>query len=134
MRKSETSMLSIGGTGAGAAVAGSSARVHPARVAAVASAAQPDLRPPGIGRERSVLAGAFVADHQGEIGSDGDALGLSVVFGVELAAAEHPAGGIHLGVSVLRAGQQEVGAGSGMTDHRRAVESLGTGDPLELVL
>src|SRR3954449_7597995 len=121
-------MLSIGGTGAGATVAGSSAWGHPARASAVPRAAQRGLRTPGIGRERSVLARAFVADQQREIGTDGDALGLPVVLGVELAATEHPAGGIDLGVRVLRAGQQEVGAGPGMADHRGAVEPLGTRD------
>src|SRR5262245_29882577 len=134
MRKSDTSMLSMGGTGAGAAVVGSSARLHPARVTAAASAVQPELRPPGISRERSVLAGAFVADQQREIGCDGDTLGLSVVLGIELAAAEHSAGRIHLGVGALRPGQQEIGAGPRMTDHRRAVEPLGAGDPRELIL
>src|SRR6187551_1975339 len=114
MRKRETSMLSIGATGAGSTLAGSSARVHPARAKAIASVARRGLRTPGIGREGSVLPGAFVADQQREIRPDGDALGLPVVFGVELAAAEDPPGGIHLGVGLFRAGKQEVGTGAGM--------------------
>src|SRR6185436_13281752 len=116
MRKRETSMLSIGATGAGSTLAGSSARVHPASTKAIASVARRGLWTPGIGREGSVLPGAFVADQQREIGRDGDALGLPVVLGVERAATEDPPGGIHLGIGLLRAGQQEVGTGAGVAD------------------
>src|SRR5262245_44750339 len=134
MRKRETSMLSIGATGAGSTVAGSSARVHPASAKAIASAVRRGLWTPGIGREGSVLAGAFVTDQQREIGGDGNALRLPVALGVELSAAEHASGRVHLGVRVLRAGQQEIGAGAGMADHGGAVELFAAGDPRELAL
>src|SRR4051812_34414463 len=101
MRKREISMLSSGAGGAGSTLAGSSARVHPARTKA-ASVAQRGLRPPGIGRQGGVLPGAFIADQQREIRGDGDAFGLPVPFGVELSPTEDPSGRIHLGVRVLR--------------------------------
>src|SRR5215207_3930556 len=112
MRNSDTSMLSIGATGAGATVAGSSARVH-APTAPTRSARRTALarRICGDG------GGAFhrlVTDEQGQIGGECNALGLRMPLLVELAATEHLAPAVDLRVRPLRTRDEEEGAGAGV--------------------
>src|SRR5829696_6163256 len=103
MRNSEISMLSVGATGAGAGVAGSSARVHPAAATAKA-ASRSALLAAGIRRNSGGATDRLVADEQGELRREGEPLRLRVALLVELPATEHTAGGVHLGIRPLRAG------------------------------
>src|SRR5687768_14495451 len=101
MRKIATSRLSFGARGAGTGVAGSRAGVQAAAAASAAAIHFAALAAVGIARNRRRPSRRFVADEQGEIRSDRDALRLPVAPGGQLAASEDLPGGIDLRVDAL---------------------------------
>src|SRR6186997_2263692 len=125
MRKMAISILSLGGTGAATGVAGSSAELQ--AVTAKATATATALAAARIPGDRRLGACPLVADEQGEIGRDRDALGLAVALGVKPSAGEHLPGGVDLGDRALGAGDENQASGTRVPHHRGAREPLHAG-------
>jgi hypothetical protein len=87
---------------------------------------------PCIRSDRRDLTVRFIPDQQREIGCDRDALGLAMLFRVEMAAAQHPSRAIHFGVGVLWPRDQDVRPADRMACDGGAVEVARAGDPFEV--
>src|SRR5688500_8436656 len=124
MRKSASSMLSSGATGAGAGTAGSRAGVQAAATATAAHIPQTALGTVGIGGDGGSLSGGLIADDDGEVRRDRDPFRLLVPILVEPAATQHLAGRAYLGEGLLRPGDEQIRSRPGMPCEPGAAEPL----------